>query len=353
MKFIYVHFHKTRIIPGSIGNVTHVPHGYFYHVSGRSPKIGTSVEELGIFHQIHEKGMYFYAKIYGQNIWWWRKIVHKKVGWIQKLFLYLFHKFNNIMGTPTTDDGIKKTETQVTDEKPTIKWYLEGVQFDTPEEFCALAKYNEEFSSPAGLKFYCDEQAAHNDPNFWTTEQFMEVWNKTPKMSASDILKNYHSNAQRLMAVFCIVPPNEILNELGGQVISTETIKKTQPRIVVKGAQEGSTNGKDAVYATLKSQAAKDGYLPEDLFEKVEVTFEDTYILHKLDKKKIEGVALDDDIYVIECQCPSTDKHYFLFVDAREPQCQTALGAIAWTMRGVDGQPLSVEEYKDLLYKEA
>jgi hypothetical protein len=47
-------------------------------------------------------------------------------------------------------------------------------------------------------------------------------------------------------------------------------------------------------------------------------------------------------------ECPSTHNHYFIFVDSEEPQCQDAIGAVAWTMVKDNGSCLTKEEYLEL-----
>jgi hypothetical protein len=58
--------------------------------------------------------------------------------------------------------------------------------------------------------------------------------------------------------------------------------------------------------------------------------------------------GLEKPIYVLQVECPSTHNHYFIFVDSDEPQCQDAIGAVAWTMVKDDGSCLSKKEYMEL-----
>ena len=93
--------------------------------------------------------------------------------------------------------------------------------------------------------------------------------------------------------------------------------------------------------------------LSEDDFEEYPVEYTDIYKLHKIARETFSknGVDLSNDVYIVEAVCPSTDHHYFLFVDDTNEQCtKSAVGAVAWTMHKPDGKPLTREEYLDLAY---
>ncbi len=86
-----------------------------------------------------------------------------------------------------------------------------------------------------------------------------------------------------------------------------------------------------------------------------EVVFEDTYELFKIGAK-ILGVdrwwGQEPAIYFVKCQCPSTDRNYFIYVPAKVAKENDAITAIAWTMR-FNGVPLNKEQYLNLMYTES
>jgi hypothetical protein len=134
--------------------------------------------------------------------------------------------------------------------------------------------------------------------------------------------------------------PEATFKALKSKVKDQQTITKTQKRTFLK-----SDSSID--FTTTKKESSPS--VASDLFETKEVTYNDTYTLHEVDKEQFgKDSGLENPIYVLQVECPSTHNHYFIFVDSEEPQCQDAIGAVAWTMVKDDGSCLSKEEYMEL-----
>lgn len=57
----------------------------------------------------------------------------------------------------------------------------------------------------------------------------------------------------------------------------------------------------------------------------------DTYNLWKIKPSEL-GLTLQNDIFAVQCWCPSTNNEYWIYVDHREERCtRSAKEAIAWT----------------------
>ena len=127
------------------------------------------------------------------------------------------------------------------------------------------------------------------------------------------------------------------------KVKDQQTITKTQTRTFIKD---------DSKIDFGKTKRENSPFVTAEIFETKEVTYNDTYTLHEIDYKQFgEESGLEKPIYVLQVECPSTHNHYFIFVDSDEPQCQDAIGAVAWTMVKDDGSCLSKEEYMKLQYE--
>lgn len=84
-----------------------------------------------------------------------------------------------------------------------------------------------------------------------------------------------------------------------------------------------------------------------------EFEYQDEYILYTIDAKTL-GIKYwwrNSMIYFVKCNCPSTDKEYYIYVAEEAAQNKDAIEAIAWTMR-FNGQPLNKQQYLNLMYTE-
>lgn len=231
------------------------------------------------------------------------------------------------------------THEAVKPKSVTYSYYIRGVKFDTIEEYVAIRKHQNpaEFS---GVDKHIEQTNALQTEYATKASKIQHLWETIPPIEPKEAFKKYASNAQQLMTVMSIMGPEKTFKALDSEVFDTQTVIKTQKRTFLKDPNKlnfGSTK-------TEKSPS-----LSSELFETKEVTYEDKYILHKINKKNFgENSGLESDVFVLQVECPSTHQHYFIFVDGNEPQCKDAIGAVAWTMVKDDGTCLTKEEYMKL-----
>ena len=217
-------------------------------------------------------------------------------------------------------------------------FYIKGVQFQIDlNTYVSIRKHQRDFS----MEEHLFQTRALEMPEFTTPEpDIIKAWETVDPISAIQALKKFSSNAQQLMTVLSIMGPEATFKALKSKVKDQQTITKTQKRTFLK-----SDSSID--FTTTKKQSSPS--VASDLFETKEVTYNDTYTLHEVDKEQFgKDSGLENPIYVLQVECPSTHNHYFIFVDSEEPQCQDAIGAVAWTMVKDDGSCLSKEEYMEL-----
>lgn len=131
------------------------------------------------------------------------------------------------------------------------------------------------------------------------------------------------SNAEQRMVALRSFDIEQIVHELDATLLDSQTVEKTQVRW-----------NKD-----LKP------YTHE---------YSDTYALYKIEAKTL-GIDQwwwrEPALYFVKCECPSTDRFYYLYVPEEAAKNNDAIEAIAWTMRFND-QPLSKQQYLNLMYAE-
>ncbi|WP_299466350.1 hypothetical protein [uncultured Microscilla sp.] len=132
------------------------------------------------------------------------------------------------------------------------------------------------------------------------------------------------ANVEQRMVVLRGFAPEIIAQQLDATLLDSQSIKKTQTR------------------------------WDKDL-KPYTHTYTDTYALYKIAS---ETLGLDGfwhwrepAIYFVKCECPSTDRLYYLYVPHEAAQNNDAIEAIAWTMRFND-QPLTKDQYLHLMYSE-
>ncbi len=229
------------------------------------------------------------------------------------------------------------TETPVQKVAPktiTKTYYIKGVAFETINEYVAIRKHQAEFTVDTHLF-----QTKALETEYSTKEEeIRHLWETVEPMDPREAFEKYSSNAQRLMTVMSIMGPEKTFKALKSKLFDEQTIVKTQKRTFLKG---------DIDFGKTKTE--KSPSVSSSLFETKEVTYNDTYKLHVIDKSVFgETTSLENDIFVLEVQCPSTHQHYFIFVDGTIEQCRDAIGAVAWTMVKDNGDCLTKEEYMKL-----
>lgn len=229
--------------------------------------------------------------------------------------------------------------------KITYSYYVDGVKLnerdnreDSVVEYIKMRKLDSEFVLEEMLRRFhktnCPEQYPATDAQEGL-RPIVELWDTFQEpFTMEELLKNYVDNTEHRMLVFRLAGPERLFNAMDSEVMDTETVTKKQTRTEIK---------EEFRHPTLNKLNLTAGQKPtEDMFETVEVEYEDTYTLHKIEG---ERVGINRNVYILECVCPSTDHRFFLFVDSGSEQCQTAIGAVSWTLRKGDNSPLSREEY--------
>ncbi len=238
----------------------------------------------------------------------------------------------------------------------TIKYPIMQTNFDSAEEVIAILKNNPEQSWKDWVEFFevflgdrkeefkgvfeftedqffnemiQDWEAPYNKwiPK-WTREEFWNKINSVQAITASEIFVKYHENAEQMMRALSFIDPEEIVKTTQAELINEETLTKTQKRTFVKDQN------------ALFNANAK---LNDDMFDVQEVTYEDNYKLYRIPSAQLK---LEEDAYVVGCNCTSTGRKYFLFVEAE--YAKTAVDAIASTMRDDKGNRMTREQYLEI-----
>ncbi|MDG1950548.1 MAG: hypothetical protein P8J32_07085 [bacterium] len=216
---------------------------------------------------------------------------------------------------------------------------IDEVDFNGVEEYFGIMKMDEEFTLEMFLERFLWGPVTQHLIDY---DSVVEDWEKYGAFTAMECITRFKDNQQKMMVAFKHLGPEEVFKALDGELIDEESITKTQKRTRLK-------NPEMAKLLTRSSEKE----LTEDDFEEYPVEYTDTYKLHRIAREMFseKGVDLRNDVYIVEAVCPSTDHHYFLFVDDSNEQCtKKAIDAIAWTMHKPDGTPLNREEYLDLAY---
>ena len=220
-----------------------------------------------------------------------------------------------------------------------VSYMIMNVKYETMEEAIGILKNNAEQTKQDWLDFFepylkteeGNPLIPYWEPQyrpfilFFTEEELMAKIDSIPAMSVSEIFIKYQNNAEQLMRALAYLDPEEIVKAVDGKLLNEETLTKTQQRTIVK--KEYS-----------KNDVSKP--LPEDAFEVQDVTYEDTYKLYEIEGSKL---GLDENAYAVKCDCTSTGKNYYLFVE--KEFATSAVDAIASTIRDDKGNRLTRDQY--------
>jgi len=214
-------------------------------------------------------------------------------------------------------------------------YFVNGIQVPTIEDYIKIRRMDNEYTMDDLLRIFHKP----DNPDATSPEELKALWNKaenaayTPK----EFIEKFHGNSELLMTCFSIAGAEATLNSLKSVLVDEETINKRQKRTFLKQGFGSEHNQKPNLGGDTGTKK-----FVKSMYEEKFVDYEDTYKLHKINKSELNT---ENDIYVIECNCPSTDRKFFLFADSTDSRCQKAIDAIAWTMRKPDGNPLTREEY--------
>lgn len=94
------------------------------------------------------------------------------------------------------------------------------------------------------------------------------------------------------------------------------------------------------------------------ILKNAKVLNEEDVLTHKGEKYRYQLLSFDlglehdgIDSRFVRVACWSTGREYILQVDPRDSQCETAMGAVAWTCKKPDGSRCSEEEYRTLEFQ--
>lgn len=192
-----------------------------------------------------------------------------------------------------------------------MAYYVNRVKFEDIQIVMSIYKQQDR-SQEEVLSFFSQPQ---------NREVITSEYENTLPIKVKEAIKL--ANAEQRMVALRGFEPEQIANELEATLLDSQTIEKKQIRW-----------NKD-----LKP------YNHE---------YKDTYALYKIEAKTL-GVDQwwwrEPAIYFVKCECPSTDRLYYLYVPQEAAQNNDAIEAIAWTMRFND-QPLTKQQYLNLMYTE-
>jgi len=213
-------------------------------------------------------------------------------------------------------------------------YFVNGIQVPTIVDYIRIRRMDAEYTLDDFLRIFHKP----DNPDATQPEELKKLWNNPANVAyiPKEFIQNFHGNAELLMTCFSIAGAEATLSSLKSVLIDEETIIKKQKRTYLKEGIGSEHNQKPDLKSTGNKKFVK------SMFEEKFVEYRDTYKLFKIEKDQLNT---QNDIYIIECNCPSTDRKFFLFADSTDPKCQKAIDAIAWTMRKPDGTPLTREEY--------
>jgi len=219
--------------------------------------------------------------------------------------------------------------------KVTLNFYHKGVQFEGLETLMRVYR-----TAGISLELLLAEYVCLNssEPMYLeAVKQIKEEYNDKEPYSPKEVFQLF-SNQEQKMCLLSLFAPEDIAKSLDSVVVNTQTITKKQTRTVImdRDNQNDKTN-------LDKLQIDNVG------LETIE--YDDTYELHRSDSKVL---GTQNDVYFVKCKDTSTDRVYYLFVDpnAGTDVSTDAIAAIASTMRKDNGDPLSKQEYLELLESE-
>lgn len=184
---------------------------------------------------------------------------------------------------------------------------IEGVNFNSMEEYIAIKKndenYNfEEFEKDFPQGFVTPDKYECNNPFLPHPDEYEDFYNSIEPLSAKEALTRYKDNAEQRMVVFTIMSPAKMLQDVDGELLDSQTLTKTRE------------------YTKLKTNEIVDEkkHRSLDMYDVQEVEFPDTYELYRVDSD-VMGMNKDsgdpEHVYVLTMKDTSTERMYGLFID--------------------------------------
>lgn len=218
------------------------------------------------------------------------------------------------------------------------------------KQLCRIFKDKEGFDmksyvdSVPKLLYFVDEVDEENIQNstfleieniFFSEEQRKEVidyFNICESYELIEILHEFVENAEMRMIALRHMKPEKFLNFDKLELLDSQTITKTQNRVVFEDH--------DDVYDDVKLNT----------FQIKEVTFDDTYDLFKIKKEYFfvgDNFSFAQDVYFVRCKDTSTDRYYCLFTSPENGETHDVIYCMAEMLH------MSKEEYIEQLKHES
>lgn len=161
--------------------------------------------------------------------------------------------------------------------------------------------------------------------NYFTSDEYRklieEQYDSMEPMTAVEALQ--FENAEQRMVAMRAVPPEELVKEVKAELVDRQMIRKKQIRW-------------------------------DENLKPYEHELNDVYELYKIPSEAL-GLPpnrwIKPAIYAVKCNCTTTGRVFYLYVDENAARAGDAIAAIAWTYR-FNGVPLTRDQYLNLLYSE-
>lgn len=191
------------------------------------------------------------------------------------------------------------------------KFYTSGVAFDQIET--VLRIYRRKGLTKAEVL------------NYFTSEEYRALietqYDSLEPMTAVEALK--FENAEQRMVAMRVVPPEDLVKEVKAELIDRQVVKKKQIRW-------------------------------DENLKPYQNELNDEYELYKIPTEALgltQNRWVKPAIYAVKCNCTTTGRVFYLYVDENAARAGDAISAIAWTYR-YNGVPLTKDQYLNLLYSE-
>jgi hypothetical protein len=193
-----------------------------------------------------------------------------------------------------------------------MAFYTKGVRFDTLDVVLKIYRKQAKPKQEV-LSFF---SATEN------RQLIEDKYETLPSLTIAEALRLGNAE-QRMLALQCF-EAEELISDLKAQLLDRQVLTKKQIRW-------------------------------NEQLHPYEHVYEDTYELYKIDATALgleRQYWYEPAVYIVKCQCTSTNRTYCLYVSDEIAKHCDAVAAIAWTMR-FNGNPLSKYQYLNFMYSES
>ena len=237
----------------------------------------------------------------------------------------------NTEETNKTPSEVSKTTEPIPHPKEAqLSYMCSGTKYDTMEEIIAISKNSREQTKQDWIDMFIIFLKEY-EPQYqkfvkrMTEKELFKIINSVPALTVAEAFSKYQSNSEQLMRALSFFDPEEVIKGVDAKLINEETLTKTQEKTFFL-----SNFDKNDFTRPIRE---------EDMETKM-VTYSDHYSLYSIAGSTFQ---IDEDAYVVGCNCTTTGKKYYLFVE--KEFATDAITAIASTMRNKTGGRMNKEEY--------